>query len=314
VPATVKQPRITVGLPVRNGEAFLEESLDSLTSQTFEDFEIVISDNASSDRTPEICRDHAAKDRRIRYVRNETNLGQTANLHRPIQLARGRYYRMHHDDDRLHSRCLEACVEVLDREPSVVLSHTFTELIDGSGSVVQPKDPYDYDIRQRSAADRLDAFLRLRYDDPPRPALFNVVFGLIRREVLFRTPIDGPYPHADVIHFAGILLHGAFAVVSEVLFSRRDHPGRSMRAHTDLRALALFRNPASAANPVTPHWSGLVDLHRLVRRAPLSRTEQLRCHQVITTRYMALCHRALIHEGLREGLRRIGRLGRQEAS
>ncbi len=72
-------PAVSIGLPVYNGDNFLAEAIDSILRQTMEDFELIISDNASTDRTEEICREYAAGDSRIRYYRNESNLGAMAN-------------------------------------------------------------------------------------------------------------------------------------------------------------------------------------------------------------------------------------------
>jgi glycosyltransferase involved in cell wall biosynthesis len=71
------QPRLSIGLPVYNGEEYLAESLDALLGQTYEDFELVISDNASTDGTQELCRKYAARDSRIRYLRLPRNIGAT---------------------------------------------------------------------------------------------------------------------------------------------------------------------------------------------------------------------------------------------
>ena len=70
-------PLLSIGLPVYNGERFLAQALDCLLAQTFRDFEIIISDNASTDRTPEICRAYARRDPRVRYVCNQRNLGRS---------------------------------------------------------------------------------------------------------------------------------------------------------------------------------------------------------------------------------------------
>src|SRR5262245_46576944 len=94
-------PRVSLGMPVYNGEPFVEEALKSLLGQTFEDFELVISDNASSDRTGSICQDYAARDRRIRYLRNDINVGFCRNQNRVIELCNAEYFLLtHHDDVR----------------------------------------------------------------------------------------------------------------------------------------------------------------------------------------------------------------------
>ena len=96
---TADRPRVSIGLPVYNGENFLEFALDSILGQTFQDFELIISDNASTDATESICRRYAAKDSRIRYYRNPNNQGAAQNYNRVFALARGEYFKWAAHDD-----------------------------------------------------------------------------------------------------------------------------------------------------------------------------------------------------------------------
>src|SRR2546425_7511126 len=114
-------PQVSVAVPVYNGERYLREALDSLLAQTFGDFELIICDNASTDSTGEIARSYVAKDRRVRYVRNERNLGLAGNVRRAFQLSSGAYFRWHAADDLSGADSLARCVAVLDRHPAVVL-------------------------------------------------------------------------------------------------------------------------------------------------------------------------------------------------
>ena len=85
---TSAAPRVSIGLPVFNGERYLARAIDSILAQDYADFELIVSDNASTDRTAEICRDHAERDPSVRYVRNARNLGAGPNYDRPFLLAR----------------------------------------------------------------------------------------------------------------------------------------------------------------------------------------------------------------------------------
>ena len=96
-----KPPRISIGMPVYNGEQFLAGALDSVLTQDFEDFELIISDNASEDGTQKICLDYAARDRRIRYYRNEMNIGGSRNHSRVFELSAAEYFKWAHYDDWL---------------------------------------------------------------------------------------------------------------------------------------------------------------------------------------------------------------------
>ncbi|MGD8279436.1 MAG: glycosyltransferase family 2 protein, partial [Gemmatimonadota bacterium] len=95
-------PLLSVGLPVWNGLPYLEETLRSILNSEFQDYEIIVCDNASTDGTPELLAEYAAREPRIRFVRNETNIGAARNYNLTFELARGRYFRWMASDD-LHS-------------------------------------------------------------------------------------------------------------------------------------------------------------------------------------------------------------------
>src|SRR5215831_17134423 len=99
--ATAGVPVATIGIPVYNGEAYLEEAIRSALAQTADDLEVVISDNASTDRTAEICNDYAQQDSRVRYFRNPRNLGAAPNYNIVLANARGRYFKWLAHDDRI---------------------------------------------------------------------------------------------------------------------------------------------------------------------------------------------------------------------
>jgi glycosyltransferase involved in cell wall biosynthesis len=114
-------PRVSIGLPVYNGERFLKDALDSILSQTYRDFELIISDNASSDHTEEICRRYAARDERVRYYRYDNNVGAARNFNRVFQLSRGEYFKWAAHDDICSPGFLQRCVKILDSDTAVVV-------------------------------------------------------------------------------------------------------------------------------------------------------------------------------------------------
>src|SRR5262249_6062368 len=126
-------PRLSIGLPVYNGQAFLQQAIDHLLAQTFSNFEIIISDNASSDRTSQICRQYASRDSRIRYVRNDTNLGAIANFNRTFELSRAPLFKWAAHDDLHRPTYLESCVRLLDQDAATILAHSATAFIDDGG-------------------------------------------------------------------------------------------------------------------------------------------------------------------------------------
>src|SRR6201989_1217698 len=123
-------PQLSIGIPVFNGEEFLPELLDSLLTQTFKDFEILICDNASSDRTPQICLEYERRDSRIHYIRNERNLGAIANFNRVFELSTASLFKWAAHDDLYHEAYLDACVRLLEENPDIIVAHTGTAFID----------------------------------------------------------------------------------------------------------------------------------------------------------------------------------------
>src|SRR5436190_10934974 len=106
-------PRVSVGIPVYNGERFLKGAIDSLLSQRFTDFEILISDNASTDGTQAICEEYVANDQRVSYFRQRTNIGAPGNWNYVAKLARGTYFKWASANDECDPRMLDQCVAVL---------------------------------------------------------------------------------------------------------------------------------------------------------------------------------------------------------
>src|SRR3954471_6298654 len=165
--------RVGLGLPVFNGERFLGATLDSVLAQTFTEFELVISDNASTDGTEAICRKYAARDSRIRYLRNEHNLGLSANYTRAFTESKGEYFKWVTYDDLLHPEFLRRCVEVLDSDPSVVLAHSRTYRIDEEGRITGSYD-FEMDLLAPRPEDRFRDLVFVRHS-------CNESMGLIRR-------------------------------------------------------------------------------------------------------------------------------------
>lgn len=235
-PTLDRVPLLSIGLPVYNGQRYLEESLDSLLAQTFTDFELIISDNASTDATAEICRRYAKADPRIRYVRQPVNIGAAPNHHATLDLARGEFFKWASDDDLYAPELLAKCVEALQSNPSVVLAHAYEAFIDENGALIRP-------VEYRLATDSSDPSKRLHSllhefggDD---------FYGVMRTELLRQVPHHNSYHNADRTFMAQIVLQGKFVQVPELLYYRRDHPGRAERA-PGVRARAANMDPRRA--------------------------------------------------------------------
>jgi glycosyltransferase involved in cell wall biosynthesis len=232
-------PRVSIGLPVYNGHAFLRAAIESILAQTFTDFELVICDNASTDDTPAICQAFAVADPRVRYVRNETNLGAAPNFNKAFRLSRGEYFKWAAADDRIEPEFLRCCVAVLDADASAVLCHTRPGIINAESQVLQFEGPERVAtwpdgsrLKQsgvmdpRRPLDSQDVAARVRSLLTQTQWCFES-FGLIRADALRRTPLHMGFYGSDKVLLLALALQGRFAELPEPLFLRRFHSGQS---------------------------------------------------------------------------------------
>jgi len=269
-----EKPTVSLGLPVFNGERFLDEAIRSLLAQTYEDFELIIRDNGSTDGTEAICRRYADRDPRVKYVRSDRNLGAAINYNRCFELSSGTYFKWCAHDDVCAPSYLERCVAVLDRHPEVVLAYPRTVIIDEFGREVSEYAD-NIDLRSERPAERLRALLARG------PLECNAVFGLIRSDVLRRTPLIGRYAASDENLLGELALRGQIWQVPEPLFFRRDHPQTSLRANASLKERERWFDPSWRGRIYLPCWRWLIEYVRSSRRVPLRAGERLRVYAVL---------------------------------
>lgn len=251
-------PRLSIGMPLYNATKYLEESFGALLGQDFTDFEIIVSDNASTDDTWAICERFAASDPRIRLHRNERNLGVAANFNAVVHLAHGELFKWVAYDDLMESTFLSSCIAELDRSgPGTVLAYPGTRLIDEAG---QPVSDYedDLDLRNRFPFQRVGAFAH-------RWNLCNPVYGVIRRDALTRTGLERPYVSGDVPLLFELAMQGEFHEVPGRLFLRRFHTASS------LGNAEAFYQPDDPRRQSFPRWrlTGHIVSVLLHSRAPV---------------------------------------------
>ncbi len=269
-------PPLTIGLPVYNGARFIRIAIDSMLAQTYEDFELIISDNASTDDTEGICRTYVEKDHRVRYVRNETNIGAAPNYNQILGLCDSKYFKWAAHDDALAPTYLERCIEVLDRCPSVVVCHTETIYIDENGATCGDFDDR-LDLRSPRPHERYRDYLFRPY---PR---CNAIFGVIRTEALRRTPLFGSYLSSDRVLLGELALRGEIYRVPEPLFLRRDHPHQAWKANPTRRLLQAWFDPSRKTKITFPSWRILLEHSRAVMRVPMGRAERALCLRQLGT-------------------------------
>lgn len=299
------RPRISVGLPVFNGEAYLDTALRSLLDQSVRDFELIVSDNASTDRTGEICAAFAARDPRVRYHRNACNLGAAANFNRVATLARGAYFAWANHDDVWAPDYLERCATALDRDPTAVLAYARSAKIDAAGAVVAPLEARlalaapDPASRLRRYHELFRAVDRRRgWHEDGVEGLWIPVYGLVRAESLRRTGLIGNYIASDTVLIEELLLLGRAIELDETLFFKRDHPGRSMRAHVAFEERHAWFTGTAAKRFLFPRHRILRERLRAVARARLPLADKAACLTEMLAFYVRRGHegKALVKE------------------
>lgn len=282
------QPRLSIGLPVYNGEKFISAALDSLLAQTFTDFELIISDNASTDKTEEICRAYAAQDQRIRYYRNDTNIGCARNFNRVFDLSVGEYFKWAAHDDLHAPDFLAKCVAVLDNNPTVILCHSHVYFIDENGEFLQ-----NYSIKLKTDS----AKPQERFHELLTKHLCYQCYGVIRASALRKIPPMGSYGIADGIFLLRLGLLGRFYEIPEYLFFARNHPQQSMSMFIpnymlftnnnikyslsnlpDFYAYTVWFDSAKKGKILFPHWRMLWEYTRSIWLLPLTLYERICCH------------------------------------
>ncbi len=275
---TSTQPRVSIGLPVYNGANYLASTLDSLLAQTYTDFEVVISDNASTDQTQAICEEYMQRDARIRYVRNETNLGAAANYNQVVDLARGDYFKWNGHDDPLAPEFLERCVAMLDSDEGIVLCYARTGAIDDAG---KPRHLHPIAKKHFAPHPQLNS---------PRPARRfyhavvgyhprGAIFGLMRIEVLRETGLIGTYISSDLPLLGELALRGRFYEVPEMLQFRRFHEQQPWMATNDRSARQAWYDPSKAKRRANPQLRLLGKHLNVIAQTPaVSTVDRLWCY------------------------------------
>jgi glycosyltransferase involved in cell wall biosynthesis len=274
MPKLTTTPRLTIGLPVYNGEKYVAESIEALLGQSFTDFELIISDNASTDGTGEISRHYEKQDSRVRYFRQPQNIGLAPNHNFVAEQARGELFKWASNDDLYARDLLERCVDALDKHPDVVLAHSWTARVDAAGTVSKA---FEYPLNTSSprAPERFRSLLFVSGGDDD--------YGVMRTEVLRRTAMQESYHHADRTIIAELSLYGRFYQVPDWLYFRRDHADRAERACPTMRSRCANMDPRRADRLRNPAvrlygeylWAYVTAIHR----APLPAAERRECYR-----------------------------------
>jgi glycosyltransferase involved in cell wall biosynthesis len=272
-------PRVSIGMPVFDGEKYLRESLESILNQTYQNFELIISDNASTDHTQQICLEYAAKDNRIHYYRNTKNLGAPKNYNRVFELSSGEYFKWAAYDDVLAPEFLEKCVYMLDKDPSVVGCICKTGRIDKDGNFLgYYNEKFLKKIDSPKSSERFRDLLEMYYTTTP-------FHGVYRKSLFAKSQLHGSYIGADRNLVAELSLMGRIYTIPECLFFWRDHPDSytsifygSIRKNT----LDCFQKEMAwwsiGGMTYFPHWKNCIEYFRSVNRIPQKLPERISCY------------------------------------
>jgi glycosyltransferase involved in cell wall biosynthesis len=269
-------PRLTVGLPVYNGESFVAEALDSLLGQTYRDFELIISDNASTDGTADICRGYARQDSRVRYIRHRRNIGAAPNHNFVVEQARGELFKWGSHDDLYARELIERCVTALDEHPGFLLAHSWTAMIDSDGRITKAVH-YPLASASPRAPERFRSMLFQSGGDD--------IYGVIRTRDLKAASPHGSHHHADRTLVTELALRGPFYQVPDWLYYRRDHPAQAERANPSMRSRCSNLDPRRASPLRHPaarlYGEYLWGYVAAIRRAGLSPQDRRECYHYL---------------------------------
>lgn len=269
---------VSIGLPTHNGEPFIAQALESLLRQDHREIEIVVSDNASTDRTPEIVRDFIRRDSRIRHEPIGELLSAPRNFNRVFSLTRAPHFMWAADDDLWDPSYVRRCLAALAANPAAVMAGSGLRFIDPEGQpIATDYTVYDNpDLSSRSVVDRIRILLRRRG--------YYQVYGLARRDALERTHLFQDVYGSDVVLTYELAMLGPILRIPEPLFFFRRHPDRTEATRSERQGGIADLDDILAA-PITRLQESL---SAAVGAASLSRPMKLRLRgEIIRAAYLA---------------------------
>lgn len=267
-----RSPRVTIGIPIYHGEAFLEETLKCLLDQTFKDYEIVITDNDPGGEAEQLAGEYSEKHNFIHYIKHGTNSGALHNWNSIIPHAKGEYFIYMGAHDLLSETALEKMVDVLDRYPSVVLAFAPTRFITSEGA------PFDRNIGVLDTTDSptVRRFIQVIWGNQ------EPLYGMMRLDCMLRTNLQKEIVGSGAVWLAEMSLFGEFKVCTEIVRYRRSNRIEQKREEQLRRYhLTLFSKKRVR---ILPHWR--IPIHYFLAcflaKMPLATRVRLMCSAFIS--------------------------------
>jgi glycosyltransferase involved in cell wall biosynthesis len=264
-------------MPAYNSAGTIRCALDALLAQTFRDFEVIVSDNASTDTTWDIIQEYARRDPRVSGIHQERNIGANGNYSAVFLASGGRYFKWASSNDWCAPSFVERCLAHLEGCPETVLVAPRTRLFDG---VLEDWTDYDRDLAFEHP-NPVDRFINVG----TRLALNNAMNGLIRADALRQTRLIEHYPNADVVLLGHLALLGRITLLDEPLFYRRMDRATATRM---MSAQDVHRHhyPVKTARALLPSWRCALGWAQAALSAPLSAGDRMRAiHWVVRRAY-----------------------------
>jgi len=262
----LNRPRVSIGMPVYNREKYVGASIEAHLNQTFGDFELILTDNCSTDRSEEVCRSYAEKDPRVKYYRNPVNLGAAGNYRRCWELSTGEYFRWNPSDDFISPNLLERAVDILDQDPSVFVAYPRTKLVDAAGNVTGDFEEGLHLMQDRPSERWKAVHKNLR--------LGNLHYGLNRAEKFKNTGLLRNYSGGDFPLIAEMSLYGKFYEIQDAFFYRRMHEEASSALKSGADVMAFY-DPKKREELFLYNWVHWGANLRSAARAPIPFSEKM---------------------------------------
>jgi glycosyltransferase involved in cell wall biosynthesis len=271
---------VTVAIPVFNDGNRIGKSIDSVLSQSFSNFRLLVSDNASSDQSQEQCLQRVRRDRRIRYFRQATNIGVFRNYNELFRKCDTKYFKWQSSNDWCEKKFLATCIEEMESDPRTVLVFSTVNLVDENGRCETYKD--DFGLEMASPADRFVYLLE-------NIKLCNVFNGVIRTEALRHTGLNRPFRGSDAVLMAELALRGRFVLISDSLWNRTMTAATSTKLRSSEQKGQFFAGSASNYDKFVS-WKTTFALFGSVLTAEIALYEKMKCLRYLFRRTLSIRH------------------------